>query len=584
MRRQTLFRLPLALALWLGALALPLAGLAQERAPQAAARPAAAGKTLEATKALVSAANPLAAEAGLKVLRAGGGAVDAAVAVQAVLGLVEPQSSGLGGGAFMLYYDAKAKAVTAYDGREVAPKGAGPDMFVGPDGRPLPFGQAVVSGRATGVPGVMAMLSAAHADHGRLPWAGLFAGPMQLAAQGFAVTPRLARFANSEAPQASRPDAVAYFTRPDGGRYQVGDVLKAPAYADTLRRLAAEGPSAILRGKTAEAIVAKTREAPLPGAMTLGDLADYRPKVSEALCRPYRIYVICTPQLPSGGAAVLEIMGLLERTDIDRRDPKDPKGWLQFAEASRLAYADRDHFLGDPAFVKVPLEGLLAADYLNARAAGIGEQAAAAVTHGAPAGAGAGAFGLDRTREPAGTSSFVVVDDQGNVLAMTTTVESIFGTGRMVDGFFLNNQLTDFSFSPRRPDGAPAANAVAGGKRPRSSMSPTIVLDKDGGFVAALGSPGGTSIIAYVAKTLVGMLDWELPIGEAVALPNLIARGEGAGVESTFDPAVAEGLRARGLTLTPGRGEESGLHGVQKVEGGWLGAADPRREGVAVGF
>lgn len=560
----------------------PLAAAAQDRAPPSAAQLSAAGKTRLVGKALVSAANPLAAEAGLKVLQAGGSAVDAAVAIQAVLGLVEPQSSGLGGGAFMVYYDAKAKKVTAYDGREVAPKGATPDMFLGPDGKTLPFGQAVVSGRATGVPGAVAMLWAAQKDHGKLPWARLFDGPMRLASQGFVVTPRLARFANGSSPQAQRPDVVAYFTKPGGGTYQVGDVLKAPVYAATLRRIAAEGPDAILKGRTAAAIVAKTHEDPLPGTMTLADLAGYKPKVDEALCRPYRIYVLCTPQLPSGGAAVLELMGLLERTDVAERNPADPKGWLQFAEASRLAYADRDYFLGDPAFVKAPVEGLLSPAYLDARAKGIGEQAAASVTHGTPQ--GALALGPDHTLEPAGTSSFAVVDADGNVLAMTTTVESIFGTGRMVDGFFLNNQLTDFSFSPTAPDGLPAANAVAGGKRPRSSMSPTMVLDREGNFVAAIGSPGGTSIIAYVAKTLVGLLDWELPIGEAVALPNLIARGAGAGVESTFDPAVAEGLKARGLRLSPGQGEESGLHGVQKVEGGYLGAADPRREGVVLGF
>jgi gamma-glutamyltranspeptidase/glutathione hydrolase len=580
--RPTTVRLALSLVLSSALAVAPFAARAQERAPPSSVQLAAAGKTRLAAKALVSAANPLAAEAGLKVLQAGGGAVDAAVAIQAVLGLVEPQSSGLGGGAFMVYYDAKAKKVTAYDGREVAPKGATPDMFVGADGKTLPYAQAVVSGRATGVPGAVAMLSAAHKDHGKLPWAGLFAGPMQLASQGFVVTPRLARFANGGSPQARRPDVIAYFTKPGGGTYQAGDVLKAPAYAATLRRIAAEGPDALLKGKTAAAIVAKTREDPLPGTMTLADLAGYQPKVTEALCRPYRVYVLCTPQLPSGGAAVLEIMGLLERTDIADRDPKDPKAWLQFAEASRLAYADRDYFLGDPAFVKAPVEGLLSPGYLDARAKGIGDQAAATVTHGTPQ--GALAFAPDHTREPAGTSSFAVVDAEGNVVAMTTTVESIFGTGRMVDGFFLNNQLTDFSFSPTAPDGLPAANAVAGGKRPRSSMTPTMVLDRQGNFVAAIGSPGGTSIIAYVAKTLVGVLDWELPLGEAVALPNLIARGAGAGMESTFDPAVAEGLKARGLRLSPGQGEESGLHGAQKVEGGYLGAADPRREGVVLGF
>jgi gamma-glutamyltranspeptidase/glutathione hydrolase len=563
--------------------ALVLAG-----SPALAQRPAegvaiAGPKSATLPKAVVSAANPLAAQAGLKVLQAGGGAVDAAVAIQAVLGLVEPQSSGIGGGAFMIYYDAQTRTVTAYDGREAAPRGASPDMFLGPDGRPLTHGQAVVSGRATGVPSVVAMLALAHKDQGQLPWTRLFNEPMQLAAQGFVVSPRLARFANSQAGAARTADATAYFTKPDGsGRYQTGDILKNPAYADTLRRIAAEGPAALLTGRTARAIVAKTAQEPLPGAMTMADLAAYQPRKTEALCRPYRDWSICTPQLPSGGAAVLSIMGMLANTDIDTRGPTDAKAWLQFAEASRLGYADRDYYFGDPAFVQSPLQGLLDPAYLAARAKGIGETAATAVTHGTPA--GAQARGPDRTEEPVGTSSFAVVDASGDVLAMTTTVESIFGTGRMVDGFFLNNQMTDFSFSPTAPDGLPAANAVAGGKRPRSSMTPTMVLDKNGEFVLAIGSPGGTSIIAYVAKTLVGVLDWDLNLAEAVDLPNLIARGDSAGVESTFDPVVAEGLKARGLNLTPGRGEESGLHGAAKVPGGYLGVADPRREGVAIGF
>ena len=554
-------------------------------APPAVARDGAAAlaapKAALAPHAMVAAANPLAVQAGVEVLKAGGGAADAAVAMQAVLGLVEPQSSGLGGGAFMVYYDAAARKAVAYDGREVAPAGASPDMFLGPDGRPLPFPQAVVSGRATGVPGAIAMLYKAHQDHGRLPWRRLFDGPAGLAARGFVVSPRLARFIHSRVPQASQPDVAAYFTKPDGNRYEAGDLLRSPAYAATLRRLAAQGPDALLKGETARRIVARTHAAPLPGTMTLADLANYKPKVSDALCRPYRVYVVCTPQLPSGGLAVQELMGTLENTDIGAH-PKDVEGWYLFAEASRLAYADRDYFHGDPAFVQTPQQGLLDPAYLKRRAALIGENAAKTVAHGEPA--GALARGPDATVEPGGTSSLIVVDDRGDVLVMTTTVESIFGTGRMVDGFFLNNQLTDFSFSPRAPDGTEAANAVAPGKRPRSSMSPTLVLDRDGNFVMGVGSPGGTQIIAYVAKTLVGVLDWKLPLPDAIDLPNVIARGNRVGVESSLPQAVVAGLRAKGLTVTPGQGEESGLHGAMKVEGGVLGAADPRREGVAVGF
>ena len=585
MRIRLIVSLAASLALAAPAAQAQRAGpAAAPSSPSSAPAPAPAGpKSSTAPRVMVSVANPLAVQAGLKVLRAGGGAVDAAVAIQAVLGLVEPQSSGLGGGAFMILYDAKARKVVAYDGREVAPQGATPAMFLGPEGRPLPFGQALVSGRATGVPGAVAMLSMAQKDYGRLAWKDLFGDAAALADAGFTVSPRLSNYlAGGGFPQAGRPDVIAYFTKPDGTKYRTGDVLKNPAYAATLRRLAAEGPSAILAGPTAERIVAKTGQEPLAGTMTLADLAGYRPKKTEALCRPFKVYTVCTPQLPSGGPAVLELMGILEHTDIAAHGPKTAQGWYQFAEASRLMYADRDYYMGDAAFVDVPVKGLLDPAYLKSRAALIGPSAAKSVTPGKPQ--GALARGPDDTREPGGTSSFVVVDAAGNVLAMTTTVESIFGTGRMVDGFFLNNQLTDFSFAPALPDGRPVANAVGPGKRPRSSMSPTIVLDRRGRFVMAVGSPGGNSILAYVGKTLVGALEWKLPLPEAINLPNLIARGDTTGVESSFDPALAEGLKARGLTVAAGRGEESGLHGAQRVPGGYLGAADPRREGIAQGF
>jgi gamma-glutamyltranspeptidase/glutathione hydrolase len=537
-----------------------------------------------APRAMVAAANPMAVDAGVTVLRRGGSAVDAAVAVQTVLGLVEPQSSGVGGGAFMVYYDAQTRQVTAYDGRETAPAGATPDMFLGPDGKPLPFATAVLSGRATGVPGAVAMLSLAHQQHGRLPWASLFTDAERLAEDGFVVPQRLAAAAGSRAPEAAAPDAVRYFTKPDGTRIQAGDRLKNPAYAESLRRIAAKGPAGLLSGPLAEAIVARTHEGPLAGTLTLADLAAYQPKAGPALCRPYRIWVVCLPAAPSGGPGVLQALGLLERTDIDRRGPADPQGWFLFSQASRLMYADRDRYIGDPAFVSVPTEGLLSAAYLDERARLIGPVAGPAPKPGTPPGAGVRA--PDRTPEPGGTSHFVIVDAAGNVVSMTTTVESVFGSGRMVGGFFLNNQLTDFSFSPRDRDGAPAANAVAPGKRPRSAMSPTIVLDRQGRFVAAMGSPGGPGIIAYVLKTAVGVLDWKLPIQQAVELPNLIARGDVYDAEvDKFAPGVVEGLAARGVHMVTGTGAEgSGLHGVEQTTAGLRGGVDPRREGAARGF
>jgi gamma-glutamyltranspeptidase/glutathione hydrolase len=533
---------------------------------------------------MVAAANPLAVEAGLAVLRRGGTAIDAAVAVQSVLGLVEPQSSGLGGGAFLTYYDARSGKVTAYDGRETAPAGAGADLFLGPDGKPMDFIAAVLSGRSTGVPGAIAMLSLAQKQHGKLAWSSLFGDAEALAEEGFVVSPRLAGLIASPYPQARAPDAVRYFTKADGTRVQAGDRLKNPAYAASLRRVAAEGPDGLLKGPIAEAIVARLGEGPTPGSMTLADMAGYRPQSAPALCNPYRIYIVCTPNPASSGVSLLQALAMLEKTDIASRGPADPTAWVQLAEAERLMYADRDRYVGDPAFVSVPVKGLLNPGYVASRAALIGERAGPAPKPGVPP--GAPARGADRTAEPGGTSHMVIVDGQGNVVSMTTTVESIFGSGRMAAGFFLNNQLTDFSFSPRDPDGTPAANAVAAGKRPRSSMSPVIVLDRQGRFVAALGSPGGSSILSYNLKALVGVLDWGLTMQQAIDLPNLVAKDASFSSEpERFAPGVVEALAERGIELRSGGGENSGLHGVIVREGGRLeGGADSRREGVARGL
>ena len=531
-------------------------------------------------KAMVVAANPLAAQAGMDVIRRGGDAVDAAVAIQAVLGLVEPQSSGLGGGAFMTYYDARTGKVTAYDGRETAPAKATPDYFLQPDGKPMPFFQAILSGKSTGVPGAVAMLGLAHHDHGRLPWKALFDGPAALAENGFAVSPRLAGFVAANFPQAKAPDIVAYFTKPDGAEVKAGDILKNPAYARTLRILADKGPRALYEGPIAEDIAARVQRDP-GGVLTTADIAAYRSRAEPAVCAPYRIYVVCTADPPSSGSALLEMLGLLERTDINRRGPEDPQAWFEMAQAMRLAYADRDRWIGDPKFVQVPVAGLLSPAYLDARARLIGETAGPAPAAGTPP--GAPVPGADATREAGGTSHFVVVDHEGNVVSVTTSVESVFGSGRMADGFVLNNQLTDFSFTPNGPDGRPAANAVAAGKQPRSTMSPVIVLDRQGHFVAAVGSPGGGAILAYNLKTLVGVLDWKLPMQQAIALPNLIANGDQITAESDrFPAALSEGLAQRGFRLAPARAENSGLHGVMVRDGTLEGGADPRREGVVL--
>ncbi|MEP6786287.1 MAG: gamma-glutamyltransferase family protein [Sphingomonadales bacterium] len=527
-------------------------------------------------------ANPLATDAGMAILRRGGSAVDAALAVQAMLSLVEPQSSGIGGGAFLTWYDNKASAVTVYDGREVAPAAATPDMFMNGDGKPLPFNQAVVSGRATGVPGAIKMLAMVHDEHGKLPWRTLFGDAERTARDGFVVSPRLARFFKYGFAELSMPDVRAYFMKPDGNWLQPGDRLRNPAYAAFLKRFAAEGPAALYAGETAQRIVDRTHADPLPGTMTLADLAAYRPIKREALCGSYRVYLVCGPPPPASGVGTLELLGILAHTDIASRNVEDPQAWFLFAEASRLMYADRDRYIADPAFVNVPVKGLLDPAYIEARAKLIGAGAATPPpAAGSPVGATLAA--RDTTVEPMGTSHIVIGDADGNVVSMTTTVESIFGTGRMVDGFFLNNQLTDFAFNPRDDRGLPVANAVAGGKRPRSSMTPLVLLDAQRHFAGAIGSAGGNAILAYVAKSLVAAIDWGLPMQQAIALPNLVARGPNfQGEVDRMPPAVLEGLRARGVDLKAGQGEDSGVHGVIVRDGRVDGGFDPRREGKFV--
>ena len=543
--------------------------------------PPAASPPQVAAQPFVVAANPLAAQAGLEVLRRVGSAVDAAIAVQAMLSLVEPQSSGVGGGAFMTYYDGGSRQVSVYDGREVAPAQASPEMFVGQDGKPLPFATAVLSGRATGVPGAVKMLALAHREHGKLPWGTLFADARRTASQGFTVSPRLERMIHSDAPENAAPDVKAYFSKPDGTLLDAGDTLRNPAYAEFLGRLASQGPEALYAGSTGAKIVARTRAGPLGGSMTMTDLANYKPVKREALCRPYRVYEVCVPPPPSSGVGLLELLGLLEHTDIATRGPNDPQAWYLFAEASRIMYADRDRYVGDPAFVDVPIAGLLAPAYVAERAKLIAPVAGPPPAAGAPEGAKVAA--RDSTYEPTGTSHFIVGDASGNVVSMTTTVESIFGSGRMVDGFFLNNQMTDFAFLPRDAQGRPAANAVAPGKRPRSSMTPLVLLTPDGKFAGAFGSAGGNAILAYVGKTMVAAIDWNLPTQEAVAAPNLVARGTAFQGEVTkFSPEILAGLRARGIDLKPGQGEDSGVHAVMIRNGRVDGGFDPRREGVVL--
>ncbi len=534
--------------------------------------------------AMVAAANPLAVEAGLYILRSGGTAIDAAVAVQSVLGLVEPQSSGLGGGAFLVVYVAKTGMVTAYDGREMAPKTANTSMFLDQNGRPLGFVDAVNSGHAVGVPGVMAMLGMAQHDLGNMPWADLFDPAIELATGGFLVSPRLALLLRQYGARMGldqNADARAYFYTKDGRSLPEGFLRKNPAYADSLQALA-KNPRALLEGPLAKQIVAAVQSAPRPGGLTLSDLAAYRPRKRAAICRPYRTLQICSAPPPSsGGQAMNSIMGIVSHFTFSKAGAKDPANWHILIEAMRLAYADRDRYIADDMAVDVPLKGLISAQYLAKRATLIDPNRA--MVHANPGQPRGAIFGQDNTQEPKGTSHFSIVDQWGNAVSMTTTIESPFGNKRFVGGFLLNNQLTDFARTGVDAMGRPLANAPGPHKRPRSSMSPTIVLDQAGKPILLTGSPGGSSIIAYTAKTLVGVLDWGLSPQQAIALPNVVARGDVTRIgPMNRDAAIIDALRGMGHQIKGSSGENSGLHLIQILPGGTLrGGADPRREGQA---
>ncbi len=542
---------------------------------------------------MVAAANPMAVEAGLKILRQGGNAVDAAIAVQTTLGLVEPQSSGLGGGAFMLYYNAKDKSITAFDGRETAPAGASATMFLDEDGKPLSFLDAINSGNSVGVPGAIDMLHIAHQQFGVLPWKTSFAPAIKLAEEGFAVPERLAMLLKNYGHRLhldGNAAARAYFFLPDGSPLPAGYLRQNPDYAATLRAIAAN-PRALLEGPIAADIAAAAHLPPRPGTLTVQDLAAYHARKREPICRPYKVWRICgAPPPSSGGVAINYIMDVLAYEHFTPKGAADPQNWHYFIEAQRLAYADRDRYVADDAFVTVPVKGMLGKGYLKERAALISpDHAIAHVEPGPPEAVFSPAelkkWGKDNTKEIGGTTHFVIVDGAGNVVTMTTTVESLFGSKRFTHGFLLNNQLTDFARWPWDADGKPLANAPAPGKRPRSSMSPTLVMDrKSGDFYMGTGSPGGNSIIAYTAKSLVGVLDWGLTPQQAIDLPNVVARGDITRVESPrADPALVPALVAMGHQIKEVKGEGSGLHTIlRRPDGTLVGGADPRREGVAL--
>jgi gamma-glutamyltranspeptidase/glutathione hydrolase len=541
---------------------------------------------------MVAAANPLAVEAGHQMLKQGGTAVDAAVAAQMVLNLVEPQSSGIGGGAFMLFHNGHNGLLTAYDGRETAPAAATPERFLDKDGKPLKFYDAVVGGKSVGAPGTLRLLELAHRQYGKLPWAKLFEPAIALAEQGFAVSPRLHVLIAGDK-YLTQDRAKAYFYNPDGTPLAVGRTLKNPAFAATLKRIAAEGADAFYKGDIARDIVNTVRSAAMnPGDLTEADLAGYKAKVREPVCGRYRVYKVCGMPLPSsGGITVLQILGILERFDMKALGASSLISVHLFSEAGRLAYADRNEYLADPDFVKPP-PGLTDPAYLRERSALIQFDASMGrAKAGMPSVAQAAqkkasalrSFGADNSLEFPSTSHMSIVDRFGNALAMTTTIEDAFGSHLMTrSGFFLNNELTDFSFAPLH-DGKAVANRVEAGKRPRSSMAPTIVYDVKGRVFMVLGSSFGSTIINDVAKTLIGVIDWRLDPQAASALPNYGSQNGPTELEKgTSVVALEPRLQALGHD-TRIFDDTSGVHVIVRTKSGWIGGADPRREGTAAG-
>ncbi|MEO8466962.1 MAG: gamma-glutamyltransferase [Gammaproteobacteria bacterium] len=555
----------------------------------AAAQP---GAPLHAKQDLIVSANPYASEAGLRILREGGGAVDAAIAVQLVLTLVEPQSSGVGGGAFMLFYAARGKsapgAITAYEGRETAPAAATPDMFMS-NGRPEGFGAVGVGGLAVGVPGALRMLELAHRDHGRLPWAKLFAPAIEIAEKGFAVSPRLFQLLNGFKRFARGDDFRHYFYEESGEPHPVGYVLKNPEYAAVLRELAAKGAEPLYTGDLAAAIAAKVQGNNVrAGRMTAEDLAKYRARVTQPLCTPYRAWRVCGPQLPSsGGVTTQQVLGMLGAFDLAKLRTEPAQAIHLFVEANRLAFADRRLYLGDPEFVSAPVTELLAPGYLRERAALIDpNKALPNAVAGAPRPGVAWDFAPGTAAERPSTSHFSIADKFGDAVAMTTSVQGAFGSQLMVGGFILNNQLTDFDYTPE-VGGKPVANRIEAGKRPLSSMAPTMLLDDRGRLRLLVGSPGGTHIIGFVSQSVVGFVDWQQSAQQAVAAPHFLAEGGPVELEEGTDVvAQRAALEALGHTVAL-RNLNSGLHAIAidyTRRGRVLSAGvDPRREGVARG-
>ncbi len=536
---------------------------------------------LAETVGVTSSADPRVTEAGMEMLRKGGSAADAAMAMMLALTVVEPQSSGIGGGGFLLYQDNAAGILSTINGREKAPAAATPERFLGPDGKPMGFLQALQGGKSVGVPGNIALMAEAHKKWGKLPWSTIFKPAIRLSEKGFVVNKTLESRLGAVAPLWSKFDEARSIYWLGGKPVAAGTTLRNPKMAATLKLLARKGPNAFYKGKIAKQIVDAVTKAPMnPSDMTLSDLAQYRAKEQAAVCAPYRVYVVCGMAPPSSGATtVLQILGTLQRFDIGKMGKDDPKSWFLLGQAMQLAYSDREKYLGDSDFVDVPVKGLLDPAYITERSALISpEKARSDYPAGKPPGAAPRTAAI--SGEVAGTTHFTAVDAKGNVANMTSTIEGIFGSQLVAGGFFLNNELTDFTFAPEK-DGAPVANRVMGGKRPLSSMSPTVVFDRDGRAVLALGSAGGKRIIMHVTKTLVGVLDFGLSLDQAIALPNIYFGGGELQVEENTPLAEMVGDLSKYGQKAKAADLGSKVNGAQWTANGWTGASDPRSEGTS---
>jgi|688.fasta_scaffold81543_1 gamma-glutamyltranspeptidase/glutathione hydrolase len=572
----------LAAALWF-AFCLPLQAQTDRPLQPESASGRIEKQLAHAQRYMIAAAHPLAVEAGLQMLDAGGNAIDAMVAVQLVLNLVEPHASGLGGGAFLMHYDAANREIRAYDGRETAPAGATRELFMR-DGKPMPFREAVNGGRSVGTPGVPRLLETTHRKHGKLPWSTLFKPAIDLAEQGFPLSNRVHALLQREGALGNEAAARKYFLNADGTPKPAGTILRNPEFASTLRAMAAGGADVFYSGDIARDIVDAVRKhSTNPGTLSEADLAAYQVREVVPLCAPYRVFRVCgMPPSSSGGIAVLQMLGMLAQRDMSAVKPGSLQAVHLLAEAGRLAFADRNRWVADDRYVDVPVSGLLDPAYLAARGRLIGiDRSMGRAEAGTPPGAKT-AYADDTVDKVTGTSHIAIVDSDGNAVSMTTTIENFFGSRLMVRGFLLNNQLTDFNFNPVEK-GRPVANSVAPGKRPRSSMAPTLVFRNNGGLHLVVGSPGGSQIINYVAKTLVATLDWGLDIQAAISLPNAGSRNGpteielGTSFEALSAPLAAMGHEIQAQDMT------SGLHGIMRVDNGWQGGADPRREGIAKG-